>query len=330
MQQFLAVPTGAETCGPVIHDARTARSSSPCSTRARTARRPPSSRSSPTTSRGPAPAARRVRRPAAHRRAGDPPLRLVGRVGRVTPGPPLVRHARPDEAAAISDLALRSKGHWGYSAEFLEACRDELTVSAAWCEAGTVLVAVDESDDGVLLGFVALSASHPTASWPTVRGAGRHWPPVVCLLPAPRSTWRPARDPRACTSTPTPTRRRSTPRPAPEGGGERQRLHPRPRAAADGAGGDRATVARVGGDPAAQVGGDRGSNGTSAHAVAGSPPTRVRGGRVTAGRGARPEDSRTTSWVGSTRVGGWLAGRAGAAPPRPPGRRRPRCARPGW
>ncbi len=77
------------------------------------------------------------------------------------PGPPLIRHARPDEAAAISDLALRSKGHWGYSAEFLEACRDELTVSAAWCEAGTVLVAVDESDDGVLLGFVALSGEPP-------------------------------------------------------------------------------------------------------------------------------------------------------------------------
>ena len=29
----------------------------------------------------------------------------------------------------LSDLALRSKGHWGYSKEFLARCRDELTVT---------------------------------------------------------------------------------------------------------------------------------------------------------------------------------------------------------
>ena len=41
---------------------------------------------------------------------------------------PSILPARPDEAAALSALAIRSKGHWGYDAEFLEACRDELTV----------------------------------------------------------------------------------------------------------------------------------------------------------------------------------------------------------
>ncbi|MFQ5983221.1 MAG: GNAT family N-acetyltransferase, partial [Woeseiaceae bacterium] len=35
------------------------------------------------------------------------------------------------EAQAISSLALRSKAHWGYSDEFMEACREELTYSEA-------------------------------------------------------------------------------------------------------------------------------------------------------------------------------------------------------
>jgi GNAT superfamily N-acetyltransferase len=40
-----------------------------------------------------------------------------------------IREARPDEAAALSALALRSKAHWGYDAEFLEACRADLTLT---------------------------------------------------------------------------------------------------------------------------------------------------------------------------------------------------------
>jgi N-acetylglutamate synthase-like GNAT family acetyltransferase len=40
-----------------------------------------------------------------------------------------IREARPDEAATLSALALRSKGHWGYDADFLEACRNDLTLN---------------------------------------------------------------------------------------------------------------------------------------------------------------------------------------------------------
>ncbi|WP_235737565.1 GNAT family N-acetyltransferase [Nocardioides alcanivorans] len=40
-----------------------------------------------------------------------------------------LRAARADEAALLTELALRSKGHWAYPEEFLVACRDELTVS---------------------------------------------------------------------------------------------------------------------------------------------------------------------------------------------------------
>jgi GNAT superfamily N-acetyltransferase len=44
------------------------------------------------------------------------------------PGGPVL-DGRPDEAAALSALALRSKGYWGYDAAFLDACRAELTVT---------------------------------------------------------------------------------------------------------------------------------------------------------------------------------------------------------
>ena len=39
----------------------------------------------------------------------------------------LIRPARVDEARLLSELALRSKAHWGYSPGFLEACRAELS-----------------------------------------------------------------------------------------------------------------------------------------------------------------------------------------------------------
>jgi GNAT superfamily N-acetyltransferase len=54
----------------------------------------------------------------------------------------MLRPARPDEAGVLSELALRSKAHWGYSHEFIEACRAELTVSRSSIDAGWVTVAV--------------------------------------------------------------------------------------------------------------------------------------------------------------------------------------------
>ena len=41
---------------------------------------------------------------------------------------PTIREALPDEASPLSDLALRSKAYWGYSKDFLDACRAELAV----------------------------------------------------------------------------------------------------------------------------------------------------------------------------------------------------------
>lgn len=69
-----------------------------------------------------------------------------------------VRSAGPAEAEALSDLALRSKGHWGYDEQFLEACREELTVAPARCDGQSVFVA---ERDGGPVGFFELGGEPP-------------------------------------------------------------------------------------------------------------------------------------------------------------------------
>lgn len=59
-----------------------------------------------------------------------------------------IREARPDEAAALSELAMRSKGHWGYDAAFLEACRADLTLTPQQIAESVSLVC--EGEAGVL------------------------------------------------------------------------------------------------------------------------------------------------------------------------------------
>lgn len=80
----------------------------------------------------------------------------------MTDGPeapaPVVRAARPGEAALLSALALRSKGHWGYDADFLAACREELTLTED--ELGARRTRVAEVD-GEVLGFSTLEGSPP-------------------------------------------------------------------------------------------------------------------------------------------------------------------------
>src|SRR5579875_732801 len=75
--------------------------------------------------------------------------------------PPAVhlRPAGPPDASSLSELALRSKGYWGYDKEFLEACRAELTVDAAEIEARRATVAVDGS--GRTIGFYTLEGEPP-------------------------------------------------------------------------------------------------------------------------------------------------------------------------
>jgi GNAT superfamily N-acetyltransferase len=73
---------------------------------------------------------------------------------------PAIRPAKGDEAALLGDLALRSKAHWGYSDEFMEACTEELTYTREEVAAGGFWVL---EDDGEVRGFYALVKISPNA-----------------------------------------------------------------------------------------------------------------------------------------------------------------------
>lgn len=64
-----------------------------------------------------------------------------------------IRLGRPEEGPALTALALRSKALWGYSREFLDACRQELTYDAAYVVAHRVYVVESE---GRVVGFCSL------------------------------------------------------------------------------------------------------------------------------------------------------------------------------
>ena len=65
----------------------------------------------------------------------------------------LVRRARPADAAALSDLAMRSKAVWGYDAAFMEACREELATTKEAIRANEIWIAERDQD---LAGFYEL------------------------------------------------------------------------------------------------------------------------------------------------------------------------------
>jgi len=50
----------------------------------------------------------------------------------------IIRDAVPDEAVFLNDLAMRFKAYWGDSDEFLEACREELTVLPSYIKSGRI------------------------------------------------------------------------------------------------------------------------------------------------------------------------------------------------
>jgi GNAT superfamily N-acetyltransferase len=63
----------------------------------------------------------------------------------------LIRAARPGEAAALTELALAAKAHWGYPASFMVRCRAALTIEPAMIRSHVFRLA--EAKDGVILGF---------------------------------------------------------------------------------------------------------------------------------------------------------------------------------
>lgn len=82
-----------------------------------------------------------------------------------------LRAGRAEEAGRLSDLALRSKGHWGYDAAFLEACRVDLRVTASMAVEAVVAEVAGEvggfhfleeasGDSGGRLGMLFVDPAH--------------------------------------------------------------------------------------------------------------------------------------------------------------------------
>lgn len=61
----------------------------------------------------------------------------------------------------LSELALRSKAVWGYDAEFIEACRAELTITPERLD--TEIIRVARAVDRSILGFVSVQIDGETA-----------------------------------------------------------------------------------------------------------------------------------------------------------------------
>ena len=68
----------------------------------------------------------------------------------------VIRQAHPAEAGLLSELAIRSKGYWQYDPLFLEACREELTITPGDIIARHFFVVEVE---GHIAGFYALAAN---------------------------------------------------------------------------------------------------------------------------------------------------------------------------
>lgn len=67
----------------------------------------------------------------------------------------IIRKVKPEEATGLSDLAMRSKAFWGYSAKFMEACRKELSILPSDIESGKYYYAVAERR-GQVVGYCAV------------------------------------------------------------------------------------------------------------------------------------------------------------------------------
>lgn len=66
-----------------------------------------------------------------------------------------IRVARPNEASAISELAINSKAYWGYSFEFMQECKAELSHSSEQLKSSNCLYTVALIDQSII-GFYKL------------------------------------------------------------------------------------------------------------------------------------------------------------------------------
>jgi GNAT superfamily N-acetyltransferase len=71
----------------------------------------------------------------------------------------VLRVAVPTDAVRISEVAFRSKGYWGYDAQFMAACRDDLTTLPEECDGERVVVALRREQ---IVGFYNIEGEPPT------------------------------------------------------------------------------------------------------------------------------------------------------------------------
>lgn len=72
-----------------------------------------------------------------------------------------IRPAQSSEAAALSAIALRSKAYWGYSRDFMDRCREELSYSGNQLASDGYSFQVFEAAEGIR-GFYAIEWQQPT------------------------------------------------------------------------------------------------------------------------------------------------------------------------
>jgi hypothetical protein len=81
----------------------------------------------------------------------------------------ILRPSQPIEAAALSDVAIQSKGHRGHLREQLEIWRKDLLISTGYIEANTVETIWQEASK---VGFIASEYLRPLFTTP--EQASRH------------------------------------------------------------------------------------------------------------------------------------------------------------
>ncbi len=64
-----------------------------------------------------------------------------------------IRKVKPEEAATLTDIAFTAKRYWGYPESWIEAWREELTITSDYIQSNIVFAA-EENDR--LIGFYAM------------------------------------------------------------------------------------------------------------------------------------------------------------------------------
>ncbi|MBD1373571.1 GNAT family N-acetyltransferase [Hazenella sp. IB182357] len=64
----------------------------------------------------------------------------------------ILRRAYTDEAVLLSDLALESKAYWNYDENFIEACKESLTITSSYIKKYQVYVCLVDEE---IIGFFA-------------------------------------------------------------------------------------------------------------------------------------------------------------------------------